>query len=414
MRRNVGASLLIGSLVSLLVLVLYEIDVFPWLAGGMARAYTAVLQARVEIAGSYWKLGQYGVVIVAALGVAWTSVDIERWSRRALIAGMAASAIGLLSLALALKGILFEPVSGGLAVLGSFVAGSIFTSSDMGKGQRTLRDLMARQLSGNALSQLIASPTRLPLDGEHREATVLVCRILNDREWRESLGPGEVVRAFNLALRTLSSFLMEKGAFIEHFGPDTVRGVFGAPVPDAGHARTACETALALSNRLGELNRECENRWHRRFEFGIGIASGNLTLAQFRDGSRSVYAALGWEIDFGRQLSGANAHFGTTILVGASTNESVAEEFATRPLEPLVDPESGTSYGIHELRGSVEGETEEAKSARTTFAEGMVHLLGGHYGEAAEAFARARVEGGRVDPTLDYYIDHSRKLAAPP
>ncbi len=411
MRRYFGASLLIGSLVSLLVLVLYEIDVFPWLAAGIGRAYAAVLRTTVEIPPRYWRLCQYGVVILAALGVAWTSVDIERWSRRALIAGMAIASVGLLSLALALKGILFEPVSGMLAALGSFVAGGFFASSDMGKGQRTLRELMARRLAERDLAQLMASPTRLPLEGEHREVTVMVCRILNDGDWRTNLGPSDVVRAVNLSLRTMSALLMQKGAFIEHACPDMIRVLFGAPVADPEHARRACESALDLSARLVELNRECENRWQRRFVFGIGVVSGTLTLAQFRDGGRSQYGALGWEMDFARQLSGANAHYGTRVLIGAATNESIAEKFATRPLEPIIDAESGTSHGSFELIGPVGEETEEAKVARTAFAEGMAHLLGGRYGEAAETFASARGGDGSADPTLEYYIGHARELA---
>jgi len=387
-------------------------DVFPWLAEGLGRAYTAVLRSAVAIPEGYWKPAQYGMVVCAAFGVAWTTVDIERGSRRALIAGMAIAAIALLSWALALKGILFEPVSGILAVIGSFVAGGIFAASDMGKGQRTLRELLARRLPARDFSILMASPTRLPLGGEHRESTVLVCRILNDGDWRANLGPSEVVRAVNLALRSVSGFLMQRGGFIEHAGADMTRVVFGAPVPDPEHARHACEAALALSGRLTELNHECENRWRRQFVFGIGVVSGTLTLAQFHDGRGSHYGALGWEMDFARQLSGANAHFGTRVLVAASSGEAVGDAFATRPLEPLVDPESGTSHGIFELMGTAEGESEDARAARRTFAEGMVHLLGGHYADAADAFSKARREaGGKEDPTLDFYVEHARQLA---
>jgi len=411
MRRYVGASLLIGSLVSLLVLVLYEVEVFPWLAVGMGRAYAAALRAPVEFPGAYWRLGQYGLVVVAALGVAWTSVDIERWSRRALIAGMALLAIALLSVALAFRGVLFEPVSGGMAVLGSFAAGGLFAASEMGKGQRALRHLMAQRLTERDLSVLMASPARLPLAGENREATVLVCRILNDGEWRASLGPGEVTRAVNLFLRAVSGFLLPRGGFIEHAGPDRVRVLFGAPLPDPEHARHACEAALALSGRLADLNRECENRWRQRFVFGIGVVGGTLTLARFREGRGSFYGALGWEMDFARHLGGANARFGTGILVGAGTHAAVTEEFATRTMGPIDDPDSETGHEAFELLGPARDESGEASAAREAFALGMAHLRDGRPAEALDAFAAARpADDG--DAPLAHWTERARRLAA--
>lgn len=409
--RHLGASLFIGVLVTMLLLVFDELGIFAYFAGHVQALLAGHPMTKLPEDAILVKPLQYGAVIFGAFGIAWTTTQIPQKGRKWLVGGLALLAVFLAPVTLAMKGILFEPFSGAIAILIALIAGSVHSVTFAGKRTRVLRDLLGQRLSSHRLALLLTKPSSVKLDGEHRDMSVLVCRIFNHGEIRSSLEPEDAVRVTNLFHKAAAEFLTQKGGYIEEALPGSVTAFFGAPETDEQHAQRACEAAVELRRRLLEVHQESENRWRTGVDFGISVVSGAITMAVFGSNRDPRYTGLGWEIEFGRRLCGANLTFGTQILVSEATKEQVSEVMALRPMERLMDPETRSLQGVFELLERDEKVSEIMRGSLSTFAEGMALFEAKDYSGAIAEFTKARIQG-RDDVTLDFYVEKANFLMA--
>ena len=104
-----------------------------------------------------------------------------------------------------------------------------------------------------------------------------------------------------------------------------------------------------------------------------------------------------------RWLAGANRSYGSSILIGARTQQLAEGAIEVRPMEMLYEPEGGIMFEVYELLSGA-GELSAADaSSRDAFWQGVVHLRQGLLQEAIQQFNAARRDGV-LDPPLDYYI----------
>ena len=139
----------------------------------------------------------------------------------------------------------------------------------------------------------------------------------------------------NLYLQTASDYLVEVGGYLDECTGESLRVVFGTPLPDEKHASRACRAAIDLLSRLDNLNRECDATWQRRFDFRIGINSGEMIAAAYGGSRLASFSVAGPAVEFARRLCAACATYGCRILIGPETFEQAAETFEARPIEVL-------------------------------------------------------------------------------
>ena len=142
MLRYLGVSIVIGLLVSLLVGAFGEVGLFAYFGdltfGVLHGSPLSALPDDADIS-RWW---QYPVLVVVALAVAWTSVDIVGgWRKLTIAAAVVVLLLGL-SFTLAVWGQLFEPLSGILAVAGSYLAGALHSRSLGGTKQKAFLSLL--------------------------------------------------------------------------------------------------------------------------------------------------------------------------------------------------------------------------------------------------------------------------------
>lgn len=403
MLRYLGVSIVIGLLVSLLVGAFCEVGLFEYFGDRtfelLHGSPLTALAADADVS-RWW---QYPVLVAVALAVAWTSVDIAGgWRKFGVALAVAMLVLGL-SFTLAVWGQLFEPLSGVLAVAGSYVVGALHSRSRGGAKQRTFVDLLGGRLSGAALNSLVADPSRAKLAGGGRELSILVMRITNGNDLGGVMKSADLVAMTNFVNAAVSEFLLERGGYLESVGPEGVRVLFGLPKANPDHAAAVCRAALELRARLGELARECEGRWLQVPEFGVGVMSGHMATGVFGAGGLAHFGALGGESEFARRLAGANRSYGSVVLIGARTQQMAEASVEVRPMEMLYEPESGIMFEVYELLSQA-GELSAVDAAsRDAFWQGVVHLRQGLMEESMGQFNLARREGV-VDPPLDYYL----------
>jgi class 3 adenylate cyclase len=378
---------------------------------GLAGAYEAAgAPWRNLIRGGALSLTAAYVPILAtlflALGTVWVAL---RSSLRELSLISLCSALLMLgaSLVASLFGAYLNPASGIAALFLGFTAIVIFRQTHAGSREPVLRRLFGQRLRSEIFRCLVDGSMPVDFPGELHEASVLVCTVHNHVELMEVLRPADYVALMNLYLRVASDFLVDVGGYLDECSGESIRVVFGAPLPAEGapnHASKAARAAVDLVSRLEELNRECDRRWQKRLDFRIGVNSGSMVAAAFGGALVGRYSVSGPVVEFARHLSAACAQYGCRILSGPLTYEMASETFEGRPIDLLQRAGSRRRVELYEFLAPKHTLSPERERSRDQFWKGVILFRERKWEEAIKAFASARI-AGIPDRALDHYLE---------
>jgi adenylate cyclase len=304
---------------------------------------------------------------------------------------------------LALYGIFYSPFPGAFAILASSLIGLAYGRSGSGSRKKRMESLFGQRVSRNAFNRLVNSDVSMEFAGTLEEGTVIVCEVQNHKELMELLAPEQYAAMTNLYLQLASDYLVEVGGYLDECTGESLRVVFGTPLADEKHASRACRAAIDLLSRLENLNRECDATWQRRFDFRIGINSGEMIGAKYGGSRLASFSVAGPAVEFARRLCAACATYGCRILVGPETFEQAAETFEARPIEVLKAMGERRRIELYEILAPKHDLSPERERSRDHFWRGVIYFREKQWEKAAQEFANARITG-IPDAALDFYI----------
>jgi len=300
-----------------------------------------------------------------------------------------------------------NPVPGITALLLSVIAITLFRRTEAGSREPILRRLFGQRLRSEIFGQLVEGELSVDFPGEMHEASVLVCSVHNHVELMEVLKPADYVALMNLYLRTASDFLVDIGGYLDECSGESIRVIFGVPLPPSGvlnHAAKAARAAIDLVSRLEELNRECDNCWQQRLDFRMGVNSGPMIAAAYGGARLGRYSVSGPVVDFTRHLSAACAQYGCRILSGPLSYEMASETVEGRPIDLLQRAGSRRRVELYEFLAPRNSLSPERERSRDQFWKGVILFRERKWQEAIKVFASARIPG-IPDRVLDYYLE---------
>jgi adenylate cyclase len=402
--RYLKASFLIAAAAAVIALGLYE-------AGAFQRpdAWLAVFLGQAVPAPERHSVAQYAAVLLLALGIAWTTVDINRTPVKLLVAGAAlAEVLGLTGM-LNLYGVYFSPFPSVTALAVALFGGLLYSRTQAGKRKRTLEEVFGTRISGATFNRLLDSNAPLRFDGEMLSASVVVCEIFNHDELMEQLSTEHFVAATNLLLRRGADFLVEKGGYLDDCAGETLRVIFGVPQADDKHAERACEAALQLMHELDVVNEECMRRWNQALDFRIGVNSGEMVCAAYGSNRLGTFSVAGEAVDFARRLCAANTIYGSRIMTGSHTLELGGQALEVRPMELVRTRDERSREEVYELLGLRNTLPDDTLTRRDLFWKGIIYYREKLWDEALDHF-RAALPSEGVDAPLQFYIRRTEQL----
>lgn len=404
--RHLKASLIVGLISSLLVVWLCTADLFRPFDHALAQFLGPDLTKP-----SFYQGALGGLLFFCAFGIAWVTVDIVRVTLKSVVVVSAFLLVLSLPWVLSLYQIFAPTFAPAAAILVSFLFGSLYSRSENGSRKRVLSHLFGERISGLTFQALLNSNVPLKFDGAITEASVLVCEIFNHDELMDALSPADYVAVNNLFLSVSSDFLAESGAYIDECDGESLRVIFGAPLPDSKHAVQACKAALGLVKRLDILNFECKMKWKKTVDFRIGINSGEMIGAAFGSSRLGAFSMSGQAVEFARRLCEGNIGYGSIILIGADTLKLAENAVEVRPLELIRLRDQRTVAEIYELLGEANGLSEKERSLRDHFWKGVIYYRENRLNEALGSF-KAAINPDRQDLPLEHYISRIENLRA--
>lgn len=241
-------------------------------------------------------------------------------------------------------------------LIGSLMLGFYLTMFTMiARASRTLSRLqrisqLERYFSPAVAQAIAAMGSRVvgrerdgPLTGRI-EATVMFTDIRGFTRHTERMEPEDVVTMLSDYVDLVTRAVFKHGGSVDKFLGDGVLAVFGAPIPQAGHASKALRAAGQIREELQDLNKQRAARGdpqgHPQIELGTALATGEVVTGTLGRTSQLAYTVVGDTVNLASRMVGM-ARPGE-VLVTARTYEQALE--AHNPSQAFV-PQDNIAQG---------------------------------------------------------------------
>ncbi len=252
------------------------------------------------------------------------------------------------------EGLLFDPVTPGLALLITFILGSVIKHMSSEREQRWVREAFSRYVSPNRVDYLVDNPGQLELGGRRQECSFVFTDLENFTGMMEGMDPSGAVSLLNAYLDRMIAIAFASGGTLDRIVGDAVAIMFSAPVPQPDHRERAYKCALEMHEFAHTYS---TNLIAKGTPFGktrIGVHTGEVIVGNFGGSTMFDYRALGDPVNTAARLEGANKFLGTTVCVSEATL-SGCENPAVRPIGRLVVKGKTQALEVFEPIATAEG-----------------------------------------------------------
>jgi adenylate cyclase len=220
--------------------------------------------------------------------------------------------------------------------------------------KKQIKSAFGKYLDPSVVDQVTDDPGRLSLGGEALTLTVLFSDIRGFTGISERLGPVELVAFLNEYLTAMTDIVMRRKGLLDKYIGDAVMAVFGAPYPYAEHALEACRTAYEMQLALKDLNAGWMGRGLPEVAIGVGVNTGEMVAGNMGSRDRFNYTVIGDDVNLASRLEGLNKVYGTRIIISASTQALIGEQFWTRTVDLVRVMGREEPVEIFELLGPID------------------------------------------------------------
>ena len=181
------------------------------------------------------------------------------------------------------------------------------------------------------------------LQAQRCQISVLFADISGFTRMSEGMEPLVLAGILNRTFEAMTDQIFNRGGTLDKYIGDAIMAFFGAPNPDADHARHAVEAAVAMQEALYALN-AARPEGYPELKMRIGINSGVAFAGDIGCEKRMDYTVMGSTVNLASRLESSVARPGQ-IVVGPSTAELVGEDrlrqlgaFSLKGIEQEVRP----------------------------------------------------------------------------
>ena len=253
------------------------------------------------------------------------------------------------------------------------------------KEKRRVRAAFSQYLSPEVVRRLLVNPELVK--PRKTEITVMFSDIRGFTTISEKLDAQELAVFLNQYLSEMTQLVIERRGTLDKYIGDAVMAFWGAPVEEKEHAILACRTALAMMDRIGELQKEWKAAGKPQINIGIGLNSGVASVGEMGSSIQKAYTALGDSVNLSSRLEGLNKDYGTHILVNETTYASAKEAgFVFRELDLIRVKGKNEPVMIYELVCAIGSLTPEIEMQLDDFAGARKLYEERRWTEAQDAF----------------------------
>nr|MBA2539126.1 adenylate/guanylate cyclase domain-containing protein [Deltaproteobacteria bacterium] len=233
-----------------------------------------------------------------------------------LLAVAAIAAFVIIALVLFDRGVVVAMAAPVVLTGAVLLAATIGGLATEGREKAHLRGVFSQYVSQQVVDRILADPSKARLGGERKVLTVLFSDIRGFSQVAEGLAPEELAAFLGEYLSPMTDLVLASGGTLDKYIGDAIMAQWGAPIDIPEHAARACEVALAMQEKLVELNKVWSVEGRQTIAIGIGLNTGPMAVGNMGSTARFEYTVLGDSVNLGARLEALTKEYGVGILVG--------------------------------------------------------------------------------------------------
>ena len=200
--------------------------------------------------------------------------------------------------------------------------------------KRQITGLFGQYVPSELVDEMSKNPGSVSMEGESREMTILFSDVRSFTTISEGLEAKELTLLMNEFLTPLSRIIYKHRGTIDKYMGDCIMAFWGAPLPDAAHARNAIISGLEMLSALKALQPRFKERGWPEIHIGVGINTGRVSVGNMGSEVRVAYTVMGDDVNLASRLEGITKQYGVGIVVGENTKNAVPD-FIYRELDQV-------------------------------------------------------------------------------
>lgn len=199
--------------------------------------------------------------------------------------------------------------------------------------ERAVRDRLERYHSPLVIGELLSRARGGRLEPKEAEVTVLFADLVGFSTFAETAAPEEVAELLDGFFNHTVEAIFEFGGTLDKFIGDCVMAFFGAPVPQADHARRGLGAAEAIRQALAGWNRQRGEAGEPPVAVRMALNSGPVVVGEVGAERRVEYTVLGNTVNVAARLEQYAAEPGDIVFSRATLEAAEAADEKTLPGE---------------------------------------------------------------------------------
>lgn len=287
------------------------------------------------------------------------------------------------------------------------------------RAKEMIKRTFGKYVDPRVLEHVLSQPGQGAEEVTRRIMTVSFADIVGFTTLSERLTPSAMVAVLNRHFELQAQIIHEHQGIVDKFMGDAVMAFWGPPfVAAEEHAVLACRSALAQIAIVEQLNREIPEitglrKDMPRVELRAGICTGDMVVGNIGAESSRSFTVIGDSVNLASRLEGANRVYGTRILIGENTRNTIGSAFATREIDMIAVKGKEEPTRIYELLGETTAVPLEQLQLRDRYASALAAYRAQDW-DAAEQGFRACLMACAGDVASQRFIERIASLRQMP
>ncbi len=276
-----------------------------------------------------------------------------------------------------------------LSIILAFTAIMAYRYVTEEKDRKFLQSTFKRYLSPELIDMMYKNKQVPALGGDEGIRTAYFTDIQGFSTFSEKLGsPTRLVELLNEYLSAMTDILLSHYGTLDKYEGDAIIAIFGAPVELPDHAKRACQTALDMQSKLGDLRKKWiseGDKWPQivhDMRMRIGVNTGPIVTGNMGSAVRMNYTMMGDAVNLAARLESAAKQYGVFTMISNMTYDLVNDEYATRQLDKITVVGKSEPVTIYELVAPKKEITEEQQKLLSRYNDGVALYYAQKWDEA--------------------------------
>ena len=223
--------------------------------------------------------------------------------------------------------------------------------NELNKIQLSTLNLFTKYVPEAVVKKGLAAHGGSLFHGEKLDIVALFCDMRGFTSISEQLSPDSVVKMLNTYYTMMVEVINAHEGTVVQFVGDEIFAIFGAPLPIQDCVESALRCALAMVERLKDINTTMADEIGQDIRVGIGLNYGPVIAGNLGSEERISYSVTGDTVNTAKRIESLAKNGRDTILIGESIYKNARHLVATQALPAMLMKGKKAEIKVFEVLG---------------------------------------------------------------